>query len=887
MELKKYIDSFVIVDTGSTDSTMEEINRFRITQKVPGEVFQHRFQDQYFDFSKNRTYALEKCYGKSDYIFVFDADDVIEGVLPLPSHFGNHDVYRIKIKSSVYYYRPLIFRNDPKYEFHYVCPIHEYLESKVPIKTYTISEGNYNVISRRLGDRNRNPNKYQNDALVLEQSIRETLESAPHYPRLVFYCAQSHRAANNTIRAKELYWKRYNMKNTWVQERYFSLFGIFLLNKDSNVAHQVYELAEDLFTNREEIRYKYFTEYNPSKEIIINSFTKRIPKLDINTNDILFHHKDLHEKMFEYYNRYISREVYYKLQSINKTQNYSLEKNIIYDKVIEEIYNNDDLDLLESISDSNNDLEISLLICDLLYSRKDYTKGYNRVCKLLDKYGRKFKDFSRAEKVRDQYVDRILKFTRKDHKYAHQYPEDKNLPKVLVSLTCCKRYDLMKPTLNSFFNCCTDVNLVSKFLCIDDNSSEEDRKKMKVDFPMFEYVFKNQDQKGHSVSMNMIYDFAVENNFDYVFHMEDDWQFVQELPYISRCIQVLNSNESYIQCIPNRNNAEIPDYQRPIGRGLYIENPPHVLHEHFDNPSLNLQMRSEEFKKCSNISYWGSFTFHTGMWKMSNVKILGNFSTDGFFERDYALDALNAGFKLTFLDTFSYYNIGRKSWEPRTNHNAYTANNTSQFDSSKNDLIIYVKTSNDYLDSNWVSFKKTNYKTLKFRGHYGSEEQFLDMNIGTRVLISSHLHVNDQLINFIRKQIYLPGIKYQISRSDIIVCNGKYNSKKESKILNYGNHIIYKIEDIRNYDIIPGFKFIPYQDIQGEDIVKESTLINDDSPQNLKIWKKWLDQLVESCNRYNGNAFNTFGYIKKIRASSKPEINKWFHRGFHGIYVKI
>ena len=37
------------------------------------------------------------------------------------------------------------------------------------------------------------------------------------------------------------------------------------------------------------------------------------------------------------------------------------------------------------------------------------------------------------------------------------------------------------------------------------------------------------------------------------------------------------------------------------------------------------------------------------------------------FEKDYAIDALNSGFRLTFLDTFSYYNIGRKSWESKEN----------------------------------------------------------------------------------------------------------------------------------------------------------------------------------------------------------------------------
>ena len=79
--------------------------------------------------------------------------------------------------------------------------------------------------------------------------------------------------------------------------------------------------------------------------------------------------------------------------------------------------------------------------------------------------------------------------------------------------------------------------------------------------------------------------------------MEDDWQFVQKLPYITKCINVLNYDNTYIQCIPNRNNAEIPNYIRPIGRGRYIDCKfPHIVHEHFSSPSFKLNIRNDEYK---------------------------------------------------------------------------------------------------------------------------------------------------------------------------------------------------------------------------------------------------------------------------------------------------
>ena len=42
------------------------------------------FCDEWKDFGHNRTKALEHAFGKSDYLFIFDADDLIEGNMNLP-----------------------------------------------------------------------------------------------------------------------------------------------------------------------------------------------------------------------------------------------------------------------------------------------------------------------------------------------------------------------------------------------------------------------------------------------------------------------------------------------------------------------------------------------------------------------------------------------------------------------------------------------------------------------------------------------------------------------------------------------------------------------------------------------------------------------------------
>src|SRR5581483_3240428 len=50
---------------------------------------------------------------------------------------------------------------------------------------------------------------------------------------------------------------------------------------------------------------------------------------------------------------------------------------------------------------------------------------------------------------------------------------------IIFTITTCKRFDLFTSTMNSFLNCCLDLNLIDEWICIDDNSNETDRESMK------------------------------------------------------------------------------------------------------------------------------------------------------------------------------------------------------------------------------------------------------------------------------------------------------------------------------------------------------------------------------------------------------------------------
>ena len=68
-------DYWVICDTGSTDATRDIIRGFFSLKNIKGELVEH----EWINFGHNRTKALECAFNKTDYVFIFDADDKFAG----------------------------------------------------------------------------------------------------------------------------------------------------------------------------------------------------------------------------------------------------------------------------------------------------------------------------------------------------------------------------------------------------------------------------------------------------------------------------------------------------------------------------------------------------------------------------------------------------------------------------------------------------------------------------------------------------------------------------------------------------------------------------------------------------------------------------------------
>ena len=220
---KIQFDYWVICDTGSTDNTPQIITDFFNLRGIPGELR----RDKWENFAHNRTLALEHAYNKTDLLLVFDADDELHGTINIPEKVL-YDEYKFKFGTagSSSYTRTLMINNRKK--FKYLSVIHEFITYQDEGSgTSTILEGDYHVISGRRGSRSKNPNKYLDDALILEKAHAEAIKTNdPLYKRYSFYCANSYKDAGKPEEAIKWYKKTLHQDN-WCQEKYVSCLNLY------------------------------------------------------------------------------------------------------------------------------------------------------------------------------------------------------------------------------------------------------------------------------------------------------------------------------------------------------------------------------------------------------------------------------------------------------------------------------------------------------------------------------------------------------------------------------------------------------------------------------------------------------------------------------------
>ena len=220
----KYIDTWVVHDTGSTDNTCKIVTDFFQEKGISGELF----IDEWKGFDHNKTQLFNKCYNKSDYILHLDADDLIVGDFKFDIK-GDKDAYFLNTKRGSACYKCLvIFNNRVHWKF---CGV-AHTTIKCIEKNYTTSEElikeNLYLHSRDTGSRSNDPEKYYKDALKLKKQFFDTLYNDPDglNNRSVFYTAQSYMDAKKFSEALQWYSLYIKLKDTWIEEQYESYIRI-------------------------------------------------------------------------------------------------------------------------------------------------------------------------------------------------------------------------------------------------------------------------------------------------------------------------------------------------------------------------------------------------------------------------------------------------------------------------------------------------------------------------------------------------------------------------------------------------------------------------------------------------------------------------------------
>ncbi|MEV7519062.1 glycosyltransferase [Streptomyces sp. NPDC091371] len=210
--VRPLIDTWVIVDTGSTDGTQDIIRE--CFSDLPGELHERPWKG----FDGSRSEAIDLARPTADYLLFIDADDVMEVQPGFSMPELTHDVYRIAIHHApVIHWRPVLVST--RLPWRYVGVLHEYLECESAQYSSAVLEGINMLIvggGARLRDGGERQ-KYLRDAEVLEQGLIKE----PENTRYVFYLAQSWRDAGEPEKSLAAYDRRAAMGG-FAEEAYCS-----------------------------------------------------------------------------------------------------------------------------------------------------------------------------------------------------------------------------------------------------------------------------------------------------------------------------------------------------------------------------------------------------------------------------------------------------------------------------------------------------------------------------------------------------------------------------------------------------------------------------------------------------------------------------------------
>lgn len=226
------------------------------------------------------------------------------------------------------------------------------------------------------------------------------------------------------------------------------------------------------------------------------------------------------------------------------------------------------------------------------------------------------------------------------------------------TITTCKRFNLFKKTMDMILINYANMDKIREFICVDDNSSASDREAMMEAYPFFTYIMKNESEKGHPKSMNIIMD-SVKTKYN--IHFEDDWSCNKPFDIKALMDSVIKNNFDILIlrkiCWEDTN---IVGYIKDEPVREYIYNGNHAykpeLNREYDEETYPDKLGSDNPDRmfaAHKYWWWPGFTLNPSIINFERIKQIGYYKQDilpELFEYDFALRCYYDGIKVYYIN---------------------------------------------------------------------------------------------------------------------------------------------------------------------------------------------------------------------------------------------
>lgn len=235
--IKSIVDGIVVIDTGSTDDSINVVRKWGEANGIETYVFERPFDNfensRNYSFQKAREIFLNKNDGNIYYNFWLDFDEQIVVDQKFNKQAIDRDLYMFSTYiGKMFYTRNELCRLDKPFKFW--GPVHEYIICDTNNITSGLMEGITVNVQMDGGSWKGNiPDKYKKHAFVLEDYI----DNKDRNSRWVFYTAQSYHDSasipDNRMENEErlrrsikYYKERVSRTDGYEEERFYSQFRI-------------------------------------------------------------------------------------------------------------------------------------------------------------------------------------------------------------------------------------------------------------------------------------------------------------------------------------------------------------------------------------------------------------------------------------------------------------------------------------------------------------------------------------------------------------------------------------------------------------------------------------------------------------------------------------